>query len=879
MPKIPVSLRRMAVALAWALLAAVVVAPAAGAAEFGELGRISGGPKGTGLGEFKLEPETDAFGVDPTTNSVYILDEPTEAGFRLQKFSANNGKFEAVASATFNPKGADESSTIEGVAVDPTMHRVYLLVMGERKAGDKIDPSEEVASELWAFSTQQSGSTLEPASGTEAGLVSSRAQLRADGEKYREALLEPHGLTVEPISATEDNVIVAGTVDTGEQTPQHVEITHSSLLWVKSNGELAGKQWTDETELLGDEATSPVVYNSKLYVAAEEQLWEVPAGGAAGPAKPFSRSTPQTEDFWSEQDLVEVPTLDNPEDSGDFSVSSTGKFWTTASIRLSSDNNFLFPGAVEFNASGGEIGYTGGQSSAVSEACSIGINSAPEIAAGSGEDLFVLDTTPGKSKLIEFGPGGKGCPEASAELPTTSVNEIPVGTGQPIPINDTVTMSSKVIQGNALSVEWNFGDGTTETVDELQQCFLEVKAEEGCTPQATLVNHKFAKPGNLEVTETIHTDNLANPIVTVKRKVLIEPNPPTVVTLEPIVGETTATLKGSVNPNGQPTTCEFEYGTTTSYGKTAACEQTPGNGISPVTVTAVVSGLTRETGYHYRLVAKYSFEGKEAEVDSADRPFTTGPKAPIATTGSATGISQTGATLNAKVDPEGDTITSCTFEYGTAVPYSSSTPCSTTPGAVKEEVAVAATVGGLAAASKYHFRIVVKTATKTAEGADASFETAAVHVVTPPPSEEPVTQPPPKEEPKHQVLSYSQARVAIIKVSTVSSSGSFTITLSCPAGTGSCTGTLTLKTAKAVIASLGHEAKAKASVLALASGSFAITAGQSKSITLHLSSKAKALLAKAHSIAAKATFVAHNAGGESTTTSLGATLKPAKKHH
>lgn len=65
---------------------------------------------------------------------------------------------------------------------------------------------------------------------------------------------------------------------------------------------------------------------------------------------------------------------------------------------------------------------------------------------------------------------------------------------------------------------------------------------------------------------------------------------------------TTATLSGTLNPNGLSTAYYFEYGTTTSYGsKTPAADG--GSGTTIKTVTANISGLTAGTTYHFRLTA------------------------------------------------------------------------------------------------------------------------------------------------------------------------------------------------------------------------------------------------------------------------------------
>lgn len=78
--------------------------------------------------------------------------------------------------------------------------------------------------------------------------------------------------------------------------------------------------------------------------------------------------------------------------------------------------------------------------------------------------------------------------------------------------------------------------------------------------------------------------------------------PPTVKTGPAQHGtSTSATLTGTVNPNGSPTSCYFEYGRTTRYGSITPT-QNVGSGTKPVKVSATVSGLAPNTTYHYQLV-------------------------------------------------------------------------------------------------------------------------------------------------------------------------------------------------------------------------------------------------------------------------------------
>ena len=143
---------------------------------------------------------------------------------------------------------------------------------------------------------------------------------------------------------------------------------------------------------------------------------------------------------------------------------------------------------------------------------------------------------------------------------------------------------------------------------------------------------------------------------------------------------------------------------------------------------------------------------------------------------------------------------------------------------------------------------------------------------SPPP---PTYTPPPPPPPSQGVLSY-EASIAGSSVS-VSPSGALTIKVDC-GGKSSCAGTVTLRTLSAVAAGSKHKA-----ILTLASASFSIAGGQAKSITLHLSAKARVLLADSHVLHARATIVGRDSSGATHTTSSTVTLKLTKaskgKHH
>jgi hypothetical protein len=63
-----------------------------------------------------------------------------------------------------------------------------------------------------------------------------------------------------------------------------------------------------------------------------------------------------------------------------------------------------------------------------------------------------------------------------------------------------------------------------------------------------------------------------------------------------------ANVGGSVNPEGQAATYQFDYSTTTSYGSSAPSPAgSAGSGTSAV--TASLTGLRTGTTYHYRIEA------------------------------------------------------------------------------------------------------------------------------------------------------------------------------------------------------------------------------------------------------------------------------------
>ncbi len=194
---------------------------------------------------------------------------------------------------------------------------------------------------------------------------------------------------------------------------------------------------------------------------------------------------------------------------------------------------------------------------------------------------------------------------------------------------------------------------------------------------------------------------------------------PTVVTLDPSsVAPTSATLRGTVTPNGLSTTRWFEYGTTTNYG-TKTSSASAGSGSSASSVSAAVKNLKVATTYHYRLVAQNS----SGKTYGADKSFSTvGP--PSAQTGAPQSVGSDAGVVTGSLDTRGRSTT-WWFQYGTSTKYGKSTS-SKSAGSKAGTQTVSASLTALAPATTYHYRLLAKSDAGTTAGADATFTTVGV---------------------------------------------------------------------------------------------------------------------------------------------------------
>jgi hypothetical protein len=193
--------------------------------------------------------------------------------------------------------------------------------------------------------------------------------------------------------------------------------------------------------------------------------------------------------------------------------------------------------------------------------------------------------------------------------------------------------------------------------------------------------------------------------------------PPTVTTnAATAILFNTATVNGTVNPNGASSTVNFDYGLTIAYGSNVAGTPSPVTGNSPVAVSANLTGLAPGILYHYRV------NGVNAggTTNGNDMTFTTLAQAPLVVTLAATGVAGTSATMNGTVNANSAPSTTA-FDYGLTIPYAFSV--SGVPANLSSNVAtpISANLTGLTNNSVYHFRAKATNSGGTTFGNDMTF--------------------------------------------------------------------------------------------------------------------------------------------------------------
>lgn len=208
-----------------------------------------------------------------------------------------------------------------------------------------------------------------------------------------------------------------------------------------------------------------------------------------------------------------------------------------------------------------------------------------------------------------------------------------------------------------------------------------------------------------------------------------------------------ATLTGTVNPNGTEASSDtkwcFEYGqgSTSGYnlGSAPAIAQEAGSGITPVSVSARLTGLAAGVTYRYRLVAVNGLgEGVNQSAcgtqggqqnAGAEGLFTTPIyiPPPLVVTGSANGVEQNIATITGTVDPGGSRTT---YEFQLGVDTGYGVEIFGPAGSGTQPELFALTLNNLQPGTTYHYRLTATNAGGTTYGGDQTLTTGVYPTAT-----------------------------------------------------------------------------------------------------------------------------------------------------
>jgi PKD repeat protein len=889
--------------LALAALLITLTGTARAAAQYGELTRF--GTTGDaedigGIGQLD-ELRTRAIGVDPRDNSVYVVDEPegptqkeevikvkldpqeveeceeeensatkqlfTKAEcealeeeetikigpitrhLRLQKLTQSAGTYTVSAAARFSDTSEEFESEsespsvlgIEGIAVDPAENRVYLLAADARNFGlphdrgtveDAVTKALMVASTVYAFSTKEQSGQLVGAGveGPSKEVLAGPGVLKAQGPLRGEPLLAPSGITVDP--ATHEVIILGHKDDRPEKKKEkepeefdelQSQEEHYALQGVQPNGTL-GSLYVDTGNVLKAGVIEEEIPNSPTFASESgvqheyvlhEGLVEIPAAGAP---KVLFKNPPFAEA------------------GAQFGISHGG---------LEEVSDPTFGGALSASPPEGE--------SAV--ATIYGRTNIKNEAVKAISKAGVIALSPAGAEI--GWTGGQGTIEPATDKDNCTIEPDIFGANvQPIQV--AAGSGGKVF---ALGSEFLLRSEPKQSGAPLGGPFFPAVIEFGPNPPAP--------PGSVGCLEAKGT----TPIAVVKGKVVPEA---TFVS----VG-TEVSFRAEVK-QADALKVEWDFG---DGSKVTVVPSEP----QSTTVKHTFTKASPPEGFPVKeTIHTDNLATPEVVVE---RKIHIGePPPPIAELeGPAAGKVNEALTFR---DPSPGGITSYEFVFGDGTKETTKVPTAkhafTKPGEYKVSLTVTNGEGKTSSPTSIAVKVTEEETggTKggggggttggggggttggggggTTGGGGTGGETTG----------------------KTGVASFKEgdpeAKLASTAL-TVSSSGAVVIDVTCPVGESTCSDTVTLRTLSAVVAGVAsaraHATKSKASILTLATGSFTVTGGDERTVTLHLSSSARKLLARAKTLRAKATILAHDPSGASKTTLTVVTLRLAKAKH
>lgn len=218
------------------------------------------------------------------------------------------------------------------------------------------------------------------------------------------------------------------------------------------------------------------------------------------------------------------------------------------------------------------------------------------------------------------------------------------------------------------------------------------------------------------------------------------PNPPAASTGEASgVTTSSASIAGTVTPGSSGNSTQddtlyyFQYGTTTSYGRQAPLPAgDAGEGTYPVSESTTLEGLQPGVTYHYRIVAANNNAGTPQTVYGEDETLTTAATVPILTSVSASGVTQSDATITGSLDPR-----ALPTRYELQVGSGSGSLAPEGSGNTSSAISLTFSLGSLSPGTLYHYKLTATNANGTAV-VEGTFTTSvgaeAANLLTQPPT-------------------------------------------------------------------------------------------------------------------------------------------------
>jgi hypothetical protein len=320
---------------------------------------------------------------------------------------------------------------------------------------------------------------------------------------------------------------------------------------------------------------------------------------------------------------------------------------------------------------------------------------------------------------------------AFAAAPALARPETPT-TQAPSPIEGTSVVFHGVLNPNASATTgyyFNYGQNGTceeeatglaaEATGEGIKVSAPVTGLEGSTEYMVCV---VATHLEVEGTEKfiVRTWGLPVPFTTLAAKPAVAGGEVTGIT------PTTGTVRSTVNPEKQTTSCVVEYGETLAYGETVDCEPESLTGSEPQPVAVTLTGLKSATTYHYRVKATNATGATESPGVFKTLTLET----PIVESESDSNVTSSSARLEAQINPNYQETT-YEFEYAAnpALTEATKVPSENILPAEFAGQPVSLTITGLQPRTTYYYRVVATNGTGKKDGTIESFTTLAAPVV------------------------------------------------------------------------------------------------------------------------------------------------------